>query len=412
MCRHGSRRDRRPMSRSRRSTPTNNPLHLVELVGVGLAAGILALIIVAMLATPRTAAGNADLLSARWVTAAGATGGASPVYHNGVLYVATADGVTGLDASTGEIIINYRTASPVVTTPAVIDGFDPQPDPPGKLIVGSKDGTLSTFDLTEARLLWRASLGAEPTSPLVIRGIDQTDDKVLVGAGDTLSAFTGDGTRLWSARLEGGDISTAGAVLVDQTDELVAVPAGTTLYELDAATGAIVWSVTPGRSRLGAASIGDPNVIGDPHILVGDADGHLFSVDRHTGTTLATFTAAGPVIGPAAIGDPNSAGPWLFVGDGAGDIYAFDQTDEFPVWRASLGGPIDGPPVLANNVLYAAPNPISGDPQLVALDAATGQTRCTARLTGGSAAAPTVANGMVVIAIASGDVVAYDGPDS
>jgi outer membrane protein assembly factor BamB len=180
-----------------------------------------------------TAPGDSSLTANDWD---------SPLYDNGVLYVGASDGVTGIDPMTGSIIIHYRTRGPVVTTPAVLRGFDPQPDPPGKLVVGSVDGTLSVFSTNDAVLLWRVRLGAEPTSPLAIQGEDPTDDIVIVGAGDTLLAFHGNGTRIWDTDLRSGDISKGGAVMIDQTNELIAVTAGRNVYALDAATGAVVWA--------------------------------------------------------------------------------------------------------------------------------------------------------------------------
>jgi outer membrane protein assembly factor BamB len=235
-----------------------------------------------------------------------------------------------------------------------------------------------------------------------------------VGAGNTLSAFARDGSQLWSTRTEGGDISKAGAVMIDQTDAIVAVPAGNTLYALDAATGQIIWVVTPGRAALGAA-VGNPNIIGDPTILVGDLDGDLYSIDRRTGDTLATFTAAAPVSGPAAIGAPDQTAPSVFVGDAGGDVYAFDSAEKLlPAWHIALGQPIGGSLVLAGDVVYVTTTPLLvGDPHIYALDAATGRVLFDTPLPGrGHASSPAAVDGVVVIGIATGDVVAYEGPDT
>jgi outer membrane protein assembly factor BamB len=128
----------------------------------------------------------------------------------------------------------------------------------------------------------------------------------------------------------------------------------------------------------------------------------------------ASFAARATISGSAAIGYPNDSQPRIFVGDGAGNIYAFDQTDAFPapIWQAALGGPVDGPPILANGVVYAATDLEVGNPNLFALDQATGRVLFNAVLPGGIASEPIVADGRLVIATKSGEVVAYDGPDS
>ncbi len=360
--------------------------------------------------------GNAGALAVRWRAAVGTEGSSSPVYANGKLFVGTTDGLVGLDPATGAIIIHVRTG-PVLSTPAVIRGFDPQPDPPGKVIFGTGDGILHPVNASGTPL-WQVGLGAPPTSPAVIQGIDEPDARVVVGAGNTLFAFDGNGTRLWATVLEGGDISKAAAVMVEPPDpdhpERVIVAAGNTLYGLDAATGAGLWSTAPSRSRLGAPSIGDPTLVPNPHVLVGDQAGNFFSIDPTTGAIIATFAARGPISGSPAIGDPNSADPWVVLGDGGGNIYAIDTTDAFPppVWQAALGGPVDGPPVLANGVVYVATDPEGGDPHMLALDQASGRVLFDALLPGGLASSPIVADGRLVIATKSGDVVAYQGPDT
>ncbi|HET9756642.1 MAG TPA: PQQ-binding-like beta-propeller repeat protein, partial [Candidatus Limnocylindrales bacterium] len=346
--------------------------------------------------------GNAGALDVAWRAPVGANGGSSPVYANGKLFVGTADGLVGLDPATGAIIINYRSA-PVSTTPAVIRGFDPQPDPPGKVIFGSIDGILHAAS-TDGRPLWQAGLGAAPASPLVIQVIDSPNERVVVGAGNTLFAFDGNGSRLWATVLEGGDISKAAAVLVEPPDpDRVIAAAGNTLYTLDAATGQIVWATTPSGARLGAPSIGNPNFIGEPNALVGDQAGNLFSLDPRSGAIVAAFAAGGPITASTAIGDPDQSDPWVVLGDGGGNTYAFDTVDAFPppIWQAALSGPVVGPPVLANGVVYVATDPEIGDPAIFGLDQASGRVLFDGPLPGGVASSPIVADGKLVVATKS-----------
>jgi outer membrane protein assembly factor BamB len=357
--------------------------------------------------------GNVGMLMVAWRAHVNSDGSSSPVYANGKLFVGTADGLVGLDPATGAIIINDR-SGPVSTTPAVIRGFDPQPDPPGKVIFGTTDGNLHAVS-TSGDALWQVGLGATPASPLVIQGIDDPNSRVVIGAGNTLFAFDGNGNRLWATVLEGGDISTPAALLaLPDTPNQVVVAAGNTLYALDAATGAIIWANAPSRSPLGAPSIGDPTIIPNPNVLVGDQGGNLFSLDPRTGQVKATFAAAGPISGSPAIGNPNLSLPWVMLGDGGGNIYAIDTTDAFPppIWQAALGGPVDGPPVLANGVVYVATDPEGGNPHMFALDQASGRVLFDGLLPGGVASSPIVADGRLIVATKSGDIVGYETPDT
>jgi len=347
--------------------------------------------------------GNAGMLAVAWRAHVSTDGESSPVYANGLVFVGTVDGLLGLDPATGAIIINYP-SGPVT----VIRGLDPQPDPPGKVIFGTSDGVLQAVSTTGTPL-WQVALGSVPASPLVIQGMGDPNSKVIAGAGNTLFAFDGNGVRLWATVLEGGDISKAAAVLIEPGDpDRVLVPAGDTLYALDAATGAVLSSTVPSGSSLGAPSIGNAN------ILVGDQAGNLFSLDPHSGAIVASFAAGGPISGSPAIGDPNQSDPWVVLGDGGGNIYAFDTTDAFPppIWQAALGGPVDGPPVLANGVVYVGTDPEEGDPHIFALDQASGRVLFDGLLPGGMASEPIVADGRLVITTKSGDVVAYQGPDT
>jgi outer membrane protein assembly factor BamB len=129
---------------------------------------------------------------------------------------------------------------------------------------------------------------------------------------------------------------------------------------------------------------------------------------------VARFEAGGPITGSPAVGDPNQADPWVVLGDGGGNIYAFDTTNDFPppVWQAALGGPLDGPPVLANGVVYVATDPVIGDPTIFGLDQASGRVLFEGLLPGGVASSPVVADGKLVVATKSGDVVGYQTPDT
>jgi outer membrane protein assembly factor BamB len=356
---------------------------------------------------------NADGLALAWRARIDTDGESSVVYADGRMFVGTREGLVGLDPATGAIIINYR-SGPVSTTPAVIRGFDPQPDPPGKVVFGSSDGTLHAVS-TSGEPLWQVGLAAAPVAPLVIQAVGDPTIRIVVGAGDTLFSFDGDGNRQWETVLEGGDISKAAAALrTPAGPERVIVAVGNTLYALDVATGRALWRTVPSGARLGAPSIGNPNIIGDPNVLVGDEAGTLFSLDPRNGAIRARFDARAPISDSPAIGDPNQSHPWVFIGDSGGNIYAVDQTDWFPApdWSVALSAPVGGPPVLANGVVYVGTDPAVGNAHIFALDATSGRTLFDSILPGGVASSPIVADGRLIVATRSGDLLSYDGPDS
>ena len=78
---------------------------------------------------------------------------------------------------------------------------------------------------------------------------------------------------------------------------------------------------------------------------------------------------------------------------------------------AALGDPIGGPTVVANGVVYVVTDPAIGDSHIFGLAVATGRVLFDARLSGFEAM-PTVADGTVVVSVATGDVVSYEGPDT
>jgi outer membrane protein assembly factor BamB len=126
------------------------------------------------------------------------------------------------------------------------------------------------------------------------------------------------------------------------------------------------------------------------------------------------FTARAPIAALPAICDAGAADPWILLGDGGGDIHAIDQADDVPpsVRQAAVGGPACGPPVLAYGVVYASADPDAGDSHLVALDQADGRVLFDTALPGAARSGVALADARLVVATSSGDVLAYDGPDS
>ena len=73
----------------------------------------------------------------------------------------------------------------VVDSPMVVNGFDPQPDPPGKLFVGTTAGVVYSLSTHDGSVLCSAVLDARVTgSPAAVHGFDPQPDppgRILVG---------------------------------------------------------------------------------------------------------------------------------------------------------------------------------------------------------------------------------------
>jgi outer membrane protein assembly factor BamB len=98
----------------------------------------------------------------------------------------------------------------------------------------------------------------------------------------------------------------------------------------------------------------------------------------------------------------------IYATSGLGDVEAIDAATGALVWRSRPGGPLRGPPTIANESVYV----MSQDNQLFALNPADGKIRWNAAGTfevSGvfGVAAPAAAQGTVVAGFSSGELTAY-----
>lgn len=125
---------------------------------------------------------------------------ASPLLHNGVLYVGSVDGVVyALEEGSGWAIWKFRTGRAIISSPAVLGN---------QVYVGSADRNVYAIDLRSGREIWRYETGDQVTSSPAVDG-----DVVYIGSVDgylyALEAATG---RLrWRFR-SGGPITSSPVV--------------------------------------------------------------------------------------------------------------------------------------------------------------------------------------------------------
>jgi outer membrane protein assembly factor BamB len=125
-------------------------------------------------------------------------------------------------------------------------------------------------------------------------------------------------------------------------------------------------------------------------VFVGSRDDHkVYAFDAITGQTLWTATTSDWVHSPPAV-----ANDVVYVGNEAGDLYAFNAATGGLIWRRGLShaGIFNGPTV-ANGVVYAA----GEEGKLYAVDATTGRVLFRGSIGGQALASPTVDGGNVYI---------------
>jgi outer membrane protein assembly factor BamB len=179
--------------------------------------------------------------------------------------------------------------------------------------------------------------------------------------------------------------------------------AETTFRALDAETGVIRWSYT------GNNFFSDP-AVGSGHVYTASLDGNLYAFPTNCVGT-CTPTWAVPVGNLGTNSPPTFANGNIYIGGYDGRAYAFDATTGTRLWSARVDNP------RLNNPLNFAPA-VSRDRVFVSgnLGVYAFPTSCTtscaplwvARTEFSPAAAPTVADGFVLVADYQGTVYAFD----
>ncbi|MBP0461650.1 outer membrane protein assembly factor BamB family protein, partial [Streptomyces montanisoli] len=136
-----------------------------------------------------------------------------------------------------------------------------------------------------------------------------------------------------------------------------------TVYALDPATGKDRWRIaTESRASVEPVLVADGNV----HVGSGSA---VYTLDAVTGTPKWRFAAGGEIIGAPAVAQGR-----LHFGSADTVLYTLDASEGQLRWKLSTGGEITGSPVVERGVVYAC----SKDRCVYALDAgkgtATGRT--------------------------------------
>jgi outer membrane protein assembly factor BamB len=317
-----------------------------------------------------------------------------PVVSGGLVYVAVGKTKPRLDArdvKTGKYVWSALTG-PGGEAP-LVDG--------AAVLRESGTGALRRYDSRTGRILWRKDVGdIFPVQPqIATAGVWYQSDYEVVHAFDDRT-----GTQVWRTDMKsfrsvpawlGGRLYVAGS-----TEGPNATDTGH-LYQLDAATGHILWSA---HGRGDFANVASPIIAGGRIVVVArDRNGTVFANafsarDGHTLWITQLGRSRDVLLEPnAAAGDGIVAFPTPdFV------LHALDQRTGRQRWSATAAG--TGSPAIGNGLVWI----VDVDGQLTAFSAASGQVVWDSRETN-LVGSPIIADGLVLVPSSDG-LAAYGLP--
>lgn len=326
---------------------------------------------------------------------------AAPAIANGVVYIGSSDGAfSALDARTGTVHWQVWPDGQVSGSPAIADGvvyINSTIDPPdsrlsaldastgavrwqsqisssqdaalmvanGVVYVGGHDGSLVALDSRTGALRWRSQSGSASyfafSTPVVANGVVYADSE---GDQSVYALDANSGAVRWRFTTPfpmSGEFPAAPAV-EQGVVYAVFVHSGSferptsSIYALDAATGALRWSVHDSMNAYSAPAVADGV------IYLSSVGRAVMALDASTGAVrwrLATDVAGGAV--------PAVANGVLYVGCSDGVVDVLDAVTGAQRWRFQTDSAAPGrwlAPVVANGTAY-----VSSGTSLYALNA-------------------------------------------
>ncbi len=352
--------------------------------------------------------GNVSNLQLKWSATVGTNnlGSPSPVYANGVVYMAGPTGaLVAYDATTGNVKWQFdpKTGFPNISTPLV--------DPASGLVffgtLGHQNpGTPSPFYAVDAQtgaLKWSVILPCnefgEPTLAFQTIYIGTSLNAGTTGTVYALNEMSG--KVKWHLTTGGGVWRAIAADPNTQTVFAGVGDPGFQILALDATTGAIKWQIqVPNSSE--DLDPGSAMVFANGLVYFSDKNGYVYALHENDGsvawaTQIAKLSAddvSTPAVGSNGV---------LYVGSLDSYLYALNATTGAVVWRASNVGGLDSSPALANGVVYFA----SFNSNIYALDATTHAVLWTFQTGGKSFSSPIVVNGWLYCGSGDGKLYAF-----
>ncbi|GAC1349300.1 MAG: hypothetical protein NVSMB27_21120 [Ktedonobacteraceae bacterium] len=367
---------------------------------------------------------NVGQLHMKWSEGIGSPqseGAPSPVYYNGLVYIATFDGkLIAYNATTGSVQWQFSTGTNFANlTSPVIDpatnilffgtlGFLEQQD----------HGVPSPFFALDAQtgtLLWSNILNGDdyafPTMAFNNLYVGLGNE----GGGYLLSIDETTGYLNAQYKTRGG---VWGAVGVDIKTNMIFTGIGNPLDQVLAFNANSFKGTNTNITPLwtySAAQPGNDDDIGSAMavvngmVYVDSKNGYMYALHENDGTVAWQYR-----IGPNSIGDVSSpsidtVNNVVYVGTLNGALYALNSTTGALVWKVvpkisgGRGGPIYSSPALANGVVYVASN----DGNVYALNASSGAQLWNYTTAAPTFSSPIVVNGWLYCASTDGNLYAF-----
>jgi outer membrane protein assembly factor BamB len=220
---------------------------------------------------------DADSGDQQWRTDLGGSIGSSPLYYDGILYVA----VEYADPEGEMVTVDARTGTVEWREPKHRPTDHPHSTPAlsvadGRLVCGSNDGYLYCWSYPDLEFQWR--FATSPPSEGEIKGPIAIYDGAAFFCSWDHNAYRVDletGTEDWA--FETGNLSMTGPGIDPRLDTVFVGSHDQHLYAIDATTGEEHW-----RFETDGWLTGCPTICAD-RLLVGAKDDRLYAVEKTTG---------------------------------------------------------------------------------------------------------------------------------
>ena len=284
------------------------------------------------------------------------------------MFVNTRDRILALDEFSGATIWN-RSAARGFSSPAIFDD---------SVIVGTSDGTVVRLNASDGGLRWETRLLTSTLFSGITSSPKVAFDRVLIGTfnesggpGEVVSLWASNGTVAWrhptgsvhySSPAYQDGVAYVGIMGTYNTTSQVTFDPPHGVLALDAATGAEKWFFETGGSV--AAS---PAIAGS-RLIAPSKDGNVYAIDRASGTQAWKAGVDAGVSSPAVVGDS------VIVGGGSfgttGRVVALDAATGNTRWSYIPNGPVQASVTYADGKVFFATNAAHGS--IYALNATTG----------------------------------------